>query len=95
MTSKERAFLRSQANGLETIYQIGKDEIDDNLIRGVREALKARELIKLRVQDSAIYSAKEAAEELSVALDAAVIQVIGSRFVLYRYNKEIGKYGIR
>jgi Predicted RNA-binding protein containing KH domain, possibly ribosomal protein len=95
MTSKERAGLRRDANGLETIYQVGKNEIDETLIKGVGEALKARELIKLRVQDNADYSAKEAAAILAEKLKAEVIQVIGSKFVLYKRNKDINKYGVK
>lgn len=95
MTSKERAGLRKHANGLETIYQVGKNEIDDTLIKGVGEALKVRELIKLRVQDNAIYSAREAAAVLAEKLGAEVVQVIGSRFVLYKRNKDINQYGVK
>lgn len=95
MTSKERAELRKQANGLEAIYQVGKDDIDDALVKGVGQALKARELIKLRVQENAMYSAKEAAGILAGKLKAEVVQVIGGRFVLYRRNREINKYGIK
>ena len=95
MTSKERAGLRKHANGLETIYQVGKNEIDDALVKGVGEALKVRELIKLRVQDNAVYSAKEAAAILAEKLGAAVIQVIGSKFVLYKRNRDTNKYGVK
>ena len=95
MTAKERAALRGQANTLETIYQIGKDGIDEALVRGVGEALKARELIKLRLQDGALLDIREAAEELAKQLDAEVVQVIGRRFVLYKQNREINRYGIK
>lgn len=95
MTSKERAGLRGAANGLDVVYQIGKDEIDDHLINGVGEALKARELIKLKVNDNSMYSAREAADILSEKLDAEVVQVIGGRFVLYKRNKKINKYGVK
>lgn len=95
MTSQERATLRKYANGMDAIYQIGKEEINANLMRGVGEALAKRELIKLQVQGNSMYTAKEAAQELAAALKAEVVQVIGNRFVLYRFNKEINNYGIK
>ena len=94
MTSKQRAELRKAANSLDTIFQIGKDGIDDNLVAGVKSALDARELIKLRVQDASEHTAGEAAAALAEALGAESVQVIGSRFVLYKRNKKIDKYGI-
>ncbi len=94
MTSKERAELRKAANGLDTIFQIGKDGIDDKLASGVESALTARELIKLRVLETCEYTAKEACEELCERLGAESVQVIGSRFVIYKRNKKIDKYGI-
>ncbi len=95
MTSKERATLRSAANGLPVVYQIGKEDIDDTLIRGVGEALKARELIKINVQKSSMTSARAAADLLAKALKAEVVQVIGGKLVLYKHNREIGQYGVK
>ncbi len=95
MTSKERATLRKEANGLEPVYQIGKNGIDDAVVTGVGEALKARELIKLSVQESSEYTAREAANLLADKLSAESVQIIGRRFVLYKRNKEIDRYGVR
>ena len=61
ITSKQRATLRSQSNGLETIFQIGKGGISDMLVQQVNDALKAREMIKLRVLENAPVFAREAA----------------------------------
>ena len=90
LTSKQRAQLRSMASTLDTIIHVGKDGIGDNLIKQVNDALEARELIKGRVLENSMYTAREAAEELAVATRSEVVQVIGSKFVLYRYqhNKE-------
>jgi|NGEPerStandDraft_9_1074522.scaffolds.fasta_scaffold07977_2 RNA-binding protein len=88
LNSKQRAHLRSMANTLETIVQIGRAGITDNIIMQAREALLARELIKLRVIDGSPITAKEAAQELSETLAADVVQVIGTRFVIYRVNPE-------
>ena len=86
LTSKQRAQLRGMANGLDTIVQIGKDGIGENLIKQVNDALEARELIKGRVLENSMYTAREAAEELKVAARCEVVQVIGSKFVLFRYQ---------
>ena len=85
LTSKQRAQLRGLANGLDTILQIGKDGIGENLIKQADDALEARELIKGRVLDNNIdYDARTAAQALAKATRSEVVQVIGTRFVLYR-----------
>ncbi len=86
LTSKQRAKLRGMANGLETILQVGKGGINENVIKQVNDALFARELIKIRVLENSIYTAKEAAIELSEATDCQVVQVMGSRITLYKAN---------
>lgn len=84
LTSKQRAQLRAMANPLEPIVHIGKGDLGDNLIRQADDALEARELIKCRVLETSEYTAREAAEALGKATRAEVVQVIGTKFVLYR-----------
>ena len=84
ITSKQRAALRGMANGLETIVQIGKAGIGDNIITQADDALTARELIKLRVLETCPVSARDAAREIAARVSAEIVQVIGTRFVLYR-----------
>lgn len=84
LNSRQRAQLRGMANGIETIFQIGKSGIGDQLKKQVDEALEARELIKLRVLESAPETARAAADEIAPAVNADVVQVIGTRFILYR-----------
>ena len=84
LTSKQRAQLRGMAATMDTILHVGKDGISDNLIKQADDALEARELIKGRVLENSMYTAREAAEELSVATRSEVVQVIGTKFVLYR-----------
>ena len=85
LTSKQRAQLRGLANSIDTILQVGKDGIGANLIKQADDALEARELIKGRVLDNNIdYDARIAAEELAKATRSEVVQVIGTKFVLYR-----------
>lgn len=85
LTSKQRAQLRGLANSIDTIIQIGKDGIGENLIKQADDALEARELIKGKVLDNNLdYDARTAAEELARATRSEVVQVIGTKFVLYR-----------
>ena len=88
LTSKQRAYLRSLSMNLDTIFQIGKSGINDQLIRQVDETLEVRELIKLRVLETSPQSVREVADTVAAETGADVVQVIGSRFVLYRESKE-------
>ena len=88
LTSKQRAQLRGMAASLDTIVHVGKDGIGDNLVKQVNDALAARELIKGRVLENSMLTAREAAEQLSVAARCEVVQVIGSKFVLYRMQHD-------
>lgn len=88
ITTKQRAKLRGLANPMDTILQIGKGGIVDTTIVQVDDALAARELIKLRCLETAPISAREAAQDLAARLNADIVQVIGTRFVLFRRNAE-------
>ena len=87
LNSRQRAQLRGMANDYETILQIGKGGISENTIKQVNDALEARELIKLRVLETCPLSSRAAADELAMAVKCDVVQVIGSRFILYRESK--------
>ena len=84
LTSKQRAQLRGLANNIDTILIVGKDGIGDNLVKQANDALEARELIKGRVLENAMLSPREAAEQLAPLTRSEVVQVIGTKFVLYR-----------
>ena len=89
MTTKQRAALRAMANTQDAILHIGKEGIGDTLAKQAWDALEARELIKVTVQKNAPYaSAKEACEALCERVHAEPVQVIGSRFVIYRQSRE-------
>lgn len=88
LTSKQRAHLRALANPLDTIMQVGKGGITDNLVTTISDALEARELIKLRVLENSDWTAREAAEAIAGATDSEVVAVIGTRFVLWRASKK-------
>ena len=84
LTSKQRAQLRGIANSIDTIVHIGKDGITENLVKQADDALEARELIKGKVLENSLMSAREAAEALAPLTRSEVVQVIGTKFVLYR-----------
>ena len=84
LTSKQRAQLRGLANALDTIVHIGKDGIGENLVRQADDALEARELIKCRVLENSMLTAREACDELARLTRSEPVQVIGTKFVLYR-----------
>ncbi|MCL2392277.1 MAG: YhbY family RNA-binding protein [Oscillospiraceae bacterium] len=94
ITSQQRAKLRAIANSYDTIFQIGKSGICAETVTQTDEALKARELIKLRVLKSSPDTAREAATELAEKTQSDIVQVIGGRFVLYRRNKKNPKIEI-
>ena len=91
INSRQRAQLRGLANGIDTILYVGKDGITDNVIRQCSDALEARELIKGKVLDNALMSAREVCDELCEACRAEPVQVIGSKFILYRESRTMDK----
>ena len=88
LTSKQRAQLRSMAASLDTILQIGKGGVTDSVIEQAADALRARELIKGRVLEASLLTAREACDALCGACRAEGVQVIGNVFVLYKRNEK-------
>ena len=88
LTSKQRAYLRSLANMLEPVLQVGKDGVGANLIVQADGVLEKRELIKGNVLENSPLSAREAAQAIAEATHGEVVQVIGNRFVLFRVQQD-------
>ncbi len=88
LTSKQRAYLRSLANTMDTILYIGKEGVIPNTIKQAYDALEARELIKCCVQKGAPMDAREACQALCEQTGAEPVQCIGSRFVIYRQSRD-------
>ena len=86
LTSKQRAYLRSLAVNEDTILMVGKGGISEDLIKQADGALSARELIKGKVLETAPESVRESAEQIARQVQAQLVAVIGSKFVLYRPN---------
>ncbi len=88
LTSKQRAALKSIASTEDTILQVGKNGIVDTLVVQVSDALKAREIIKMKVLEGAMLSPAEAAAELAEKTKSEVVQVIGNKIVLFKRNPQ-------
>ncbi|MCR5637119.1 MAG: YhbY family RNA-binding protein [Clostridiales bacterium] len=88
LTSKQRAYLRSLANGIDTILIVGKGSITEQVIKQADDALTARELIKGKTLETCELSPRETAEKIASAVNCDVVQVIGTKFVLYRKNQK-------
>ena len=88
LNSKQRAYLKSVAARLDPVFQIGKGGVSKEQAEGIAQYLKAHEIIKIKVLDNSLYTAKEAAQEIAELTDSEVVIVIGSKAVLYKRNPE-------
>ncbi|MDD8048776.1 MAG: ribosome assembly RNA-binding protein YhbY [Thomasclavelia sp.] len=92
LTGKQKRYLRSEANGLKAIFQVGKDGIHQTQIESINDALKAKELIKIKILETCDASKNEIAIELSMKTKAEVVQILGRTIILYKQSeKEIYK----
>ena len=89
LTSKERAELRAQANGLDTTLMVGKGGVTEQVVLEAVTQLEARELVKGRVLEAALLVAREALEALCAATGAEPVCTVGSKFVLYRESEKL------
>lgn len=92
LTGKQKRYLRSLAHNLDSIFQIGKSGINENMIAQIDDTLENRELIKIHVLQNNFDDKNELAVALSNATKSEIVQVIGSMIVIYREsvdNKEI------
>lgn len=88
LTSKQRAYLRSLANPIDTILIVGKGGMDEDILKQADDALTARELIKGKVLETSPLSPREAADLIAKGTASEAVQVIGSKFILYRKNEK-------
>lgn len=88
LNSKQRAYLRSLSQKLDTIFQVGKGGITEEMCNQLSAALEARELVKARVLDNSSYTAKDAANIIADTIGCDVVACVGSRFVLYRESEK-------
>lgn len=88
MTSKQRAYLKSLANGLEPIFQIGKSSLTPEFTEAIDEAFNTRELLKIAVLKNCIDDPKEIASIVAERTHSQVVQVIGKKIILYKPNRK-------
>ncbi|KGG80186.1 ribosome assembly RNA-binding protein YhbY [Caloranaerobacter azorensis] len=88
LTGRQRSYLKSIANGLDPIIQIGKNGISENLIKQIDDALEAREIIKVKILNNSLLETKETANKIAKLTDSEFVQSIGNKFVLYRESKD-------
>ena len=87
-TSKQRADMRAQANDLDTTLMVGKGGVTENVLSEAARQLEARELVKGRVLEAALLSAREVCDALCEALGADGVQCVGAKFVIYRRSEK-------
>ncbi|MDQ0205506.1 ribosome assembly RNA-binding protein YhbY [Alkalicoccobacillus murimartini] len=88
LTGKQKRFLRSKAHHLSAIFQVGKGGTNENMIEQIKEALEARELIKVSVLQNCEYDKDEVAKAITKGAKAQLVQVIGNTIVVYKASKE-------
>ena len=88
LTSKERAELRAQANTIDTTLIVGKDGVSENVIAEAENLLTARELVKGKVLETALMSAREVSDEICAATGADGVSCVGYKFVIYRFSEK-------
>lgn len=89
LTSKERAELRAKANSLETTLIVGKGGVSEALIADVEIQLDNRELVKGKVLETALMTAREASDEICAATGADGVSCVGNKFVIYRFSEKL------
>ncbi|WP_075878139.1 YhbY family RNA-binding protein [Merdibacter massiliensis] len=88
LNAKDKKMLRKEAQSYRSLFQIGKDGIQDNLVNTLEDSLTAHELVKLNLLKTAPITTKEAAEILANETGSEIVHIVGHTFVLYRRSKK-------
>ncbi|UTY38766.1 ribosome assembly RNA-binding protein YhbY [Allocoprobacillus halotolerans] len=88
LTGKQKRYLRNEAHHLKAIFQVGKDGVSENQIKGILAALETHELLKVKILDNCPEDVHNVALELSMHTKAEVVQIIGRTIVLYKQSDE-------
>ena len=88
LTGKQKRFLRHEAHHLNAIFQVGKEGVNSNQAKGISEALESQELLKVKILESCQQDKNEIASELSLKLDAEIVQILGRTIILYRESEK-------
>lgn len=95
LTPKQRAELKSMANSLEPAFQVGKGGVNDAQAAQIDDYLRVHELVKVKVLDNSLLTAREAAEDIAGRISAEVVQCIGSKAILYKRNEKDPKIKLK
>ena len=87
LTGKQKQYLKGIATSFPAVVQIGKDGLTDSVIKSASDALEARELIKVKINQNSIADIRKAAEIFSERLNAEIVQIIGRNFILFKQKK--------
>lgn len=88
ITSKQRAFLRKMGHTLEPIFQIGKEGLTEEVLKGIDGALTKREILKVHILETALLDTKITCNLVAERLGAEPVQAIGNKFIIYRKSGE-------
>ncbi len=88
LTSKQRAYLKSLANNIDTIFQVGKLNVTPDMTKSINDALEARELIKISVLNNCTENIKTIANIISGRTHCEIVQIIGKKIILYKQRKD-------
>lgn len=88
LTSKQRAYLKSLANNMDSIFQVGKSSVTPDMTNSIDAALEKRELIKITVLNNCMEDTETVANIISERTHSEIVQVIGKKIILYRQAKE-------
>lgn len=94
LTGKQKRFLRAEAHHLNPIFQVGKDGVNENMVKQINEALEKRELIKVSILQNCMEDKEDVAEALSEGTGAYVVQIIGNIIVLYKESEDNKKINL-
>lgn len=95
LTSKQRAFLRGQANKQDSIFQVGKGSVSQEMAEQISKALKKRELVKLSVLQNCEHDVHTVSQEIAQLTNSEVVACIGKKVILYKENPQQRVYDIR
>lgn len=88
LTGKQKRFLRAEAHHLKPIFQVGKDGVNENMIKQIGEALEKRELLKVSVLQNCMEDKESVAEQLVEGTEGELVQIIGNNIVIYKESRE-------
>lgn len=88
MNSKQREFLRKKAHNLEALVRVGKEGYTENLGKSILDAIKSRELIKVKLLQNVEMEKQKLGKIIEEKTESEIVGIIGKTIILYKPNKE-------